>query len=153
MVESADFTRDAHGENINLTSVCDTDRSHNLLLAGIDAVFGRHCKGLLSSVQEVVSLNEIEHSRACSVESIDAGCVVTATRQYHYLVLTIKEEVGHARAFVEWSQDKRLLHVSEIPAAPLSLSFTVETRSENRRVIDPRHTLLARSLMTTSFND
>ena len=131
MVKSTDLTRDAHGENINLSSVSDTNRSHDLLLAGIDAMFGRHCEGLLSRVQEVVSLNEIEHSWACSVECIDAGSVITTTRQYHYLVLTIKEEVGYARAFIEWSQDKRCLHVSDIPAAPLSLGFTIETRGEN----------------------
>ena len=68
MVKSANLTRDAHGKNIDLSSVCDTNRSHNLLLASIDAVFRPNCKGLLSSVQEVVSLNEIEHLRACSVE-------------------------------------------------------------------------------------
>ena len=127
MVKTANLARDSHGKNIDLTSVSDTYRSHDFLLAHINRTLGAHGETFLRSLEEVLLLNFGDESWASLIEMIDTNGVISSSSCEQNLVRHIVVEVGDTRSFTKRTHDKRSIQVPNIPSSILSFGARIES--------------------------
>ena len=84
---------------------------------------------------------------------IDSGCVVSTAGHDQDIIPTIVENVGHAGALVQRALHHRLLHVPQVPDAPLALRLSVETCGDQRLVVRPLQALLTWANVTLSMDN